>query len=280
MERLVAKAKQKLRKARNPWAKVKGPASAMVASCRRLGWIVVNSTELRTDRGETLQLNLDSPAAAKLEIARVVKRWRWRNVEAKMPQLKKGGSGMGALMEPITKLLKSRATSEDWNPALRGALRSAIAGRQYPQARVFAAGWSVHNKCLFCLHQLATAGSSSIRRTRVHGKSKPHVVISDDVPVPGETPSRRQDRARHKVEATAEQVAAAPVGTLGHRIWRCQSEWMTKLRSKWASPDDIAIANQCNVEGHPRLGKSTRAETLQANGRGIQGSDVQMGRGT
>ena len=112
----------------------------MVASCRRLGWTVVSSTELKTDRGETLQLNLDSPAAVKLEIARAVKRWRWRNVGAKMPQLKKGGSGMGALMEPITKLLKSRANSEDWNPALRGALRSAIAGRQYPQARVFAAG--------------------------------------------------------------------------------------------------------------------------------------------
>ena len=90
----------------------------MVASCRRLGWTVVNSTELRTDQGETLHLNLDSPAAVKLEVARAVKRWRWRNVEAKLPQLKKGGSGTGALMEPITKLLKSKANSEEWNPAL------------------------------------------------------------------------------------------------------------------------------------------------------------------
>ena len=76
MERLAAKAKQKLKKAKNPWAKVKGPAAAMVASCRRLGWTVVNSTELRTDQWETLHLNLDSPAAVKLEVARAVKRWR------------------------------------------------------------------------------------------------------------------------------------------------------------------------------------------------------------
>ena len=52
MERLAAKVKQKLRKAKNPWAKVKGPAAAMVASCQRLGWTVVNSTKLRTDQGE------------------------------------------------------------------------------------------------------------------------------------------------------------------------------------------------------------------------------------
>lgn len=89
MERLVAKAKMKLKKTKNTWAKVKGPAAAMVASRQRLGWAVVSSTELRTDRAETLDLCMDSPAAVKLEVARAVKRWRWRNVEAKLPQLRK-----------------------------------------------------------------------------------------------------------------------------------------------------------------------------------------------
>ena len=41
------------------------------------------------------------------------------------------------------------------------------------------------------------------------------------------------------------------MGNLGHRIWRCQSEWMARLRAKWASPNDVAVANQCSVEGHP-----------------------------
>ena len=74
MERLAAKAKQKLKKAKNTWAKVKGPAAAMVASCRRLGWTVVRTIELRTDQGETLDLFLDSLVAVKLEVARAVKR--------------------------------------------------------------------------------------------------------------------------------------------------------------------------------------------------------------
>ena len=69
--------------------KGKGHVAAMVASCRRLGWTVVISTELRTDQGETLDLHLDSSAAVKLEVVRAVKRWRWRSIEAKMPQLRK-----------------------------------------------------------------------------------------------------------------------------------------------------------------------------------------------
>ena len=190
MERLVAKAKQKLRKAKNVWAKVKGPAAAMVASCQRLGWTSVSSTMLRTDQGELLDLLLDSPAAVKLEVARAVKRWRWRNIEDKMPQLEKVGSGAGAMMEPITKLLKSKANDEEWNPALRGSLRSAIAGRQYPQARVFAAGWAEHNKCLFCLHNVTGASATAARRTRINGKTKQEEVT-------------KRSKVRHKVEATA-----------------------------------------------------------------------------
>ena len=36
MERLAAKAKQKLRKAKNAWGKVEGPAAAMVASWQKV----------------------------------------------------------------------------------------------------------------------------------------------------------------------------------------------------------------------------------------------------
>ena len=67
---------------------------------------------------------------------------------------------------------------------------------------------------------------------------------------------------QHKVEATAEQVAAPTVGNLGHRIWRCQAEWMSKLRSKWASPLDLAVVQQCSVEGHPLWGKGSATETF------------------
>ena len=140
-------------------------------------------------------------------------------------------------MEPITKLLKSKANNEDWNPVLMGSLRSAIAGRQYPQARVFAAGWADHNKRLFCLHKIAGAGVATARRTRIQGKTSQEEVT-------------RRSKVRHKVEATAEQIAQAPVGNLVHRIWKCPSEWMSKLRSKWAQPGSVATSQHCSVEGH------------------------------
>ena len=141
-------------------------------------------------------------------------------------------------MEPITKLLKSKANNEEWNPALRGSLRSAIAGRQYPQARVYAAGWSDHNKCLFCLQKVAGAGTATARRLRISGKTKQEEVT-------------RRSKVRHKVEATAEQITQAPVGNLMHRLWKCPSEWMSGLRNKWAPPDSVTTTMQCNVEGHP-----------------------------
>ena len=122
-------------------------------------------------------------------------------------------------MEPIAKLLKSKENTETWNPALRGSLRSAIAGRQYPQSRVFAAGWATHNKCIFCLHNLVNLGASMARRTRIRGKTK-----SGD--------NKKVDKVRYKVEATAEQIKEAPVGNLGHRIWRCTSDTHVQAEGK------------------------------------------------
>ena len=63
-------------------------------------------------------------------------------------------------MAPIWKLLKSKQNDEEWNPACRGALKSALAGRQYPQTRVFAAGWSKHNRCILCLHDIVQADAA------------------------------------------------------------------------------------------------------------------------
>ena len=52
---------------------------------------------------------------------------------------------------------QAKAKHEEWNPACRGALKSALACRQYPQTRVFAAVWSVHNRCILCLHDIVQA---------------------------------------------------------------------------------------------------------------------------
>lgn len=63
-------------------------------------------------------------------------------------------------MGPVWKPLKSLQNDEEWNLACRGALRSTIAGIQYPQTRVFAAGWSEHNRCVLCLHDIVQADAA------------------------------------------------------------------------------------------------------------------------
>ena len=61
------------------------------------------------------------------------------------------------LRPPVWKMLKSKQIDEESNPACRGALQSALAGRQYPQARSLAAGSSEHNRCILCLHDIVQA---------------------------------------------------------------------------------------------------------------------------
>ena len=60
-------------------------------------------------------------------------------------------------MAPVWNVLGSKKNDEEWNPACRGGLRSALSGRQYPQVRVFAAGWSERNRCILCLHDIVQA---------------------------------------------------------------------------------------------------------------------------
>ena len=98
----------------------------------------------------------------------------------------------------------------------------------------------------------------------VRGKFKPQpregVVISDDVLAAelSDLGAARLSKIRYKLEASPEQIDVAPVGNLGHRIWRCQSEWMSKLRNKWAPAEGMHPTQQCNVEGHPAWERALR----------------------
>ena len=103
------------------------------------------------------------------------------------------------MMVLIWNLLKSRQHDEEWNPACSGGRRSAFAHRQYPQVRVFAAGWSDHDRCLCCLNNLLVAD-----------------VLRCGCSV---APTAEDHSLKTKqVEATAEQISRARKGNLGHRI--------------------------------------------------------------
>ena len=152
MRRMINFAKRKLRRAARQWSVCCGPAAAFVATCNRLLWKVVDESTVITDLGRTISFELDPPKEVEREVDEAVRRWRWRRIVKHDGSTGVDVAGRGAFMEPIWKLLRSRQNDEEWNPLLRGSLRSALANRQYPQCRVKAAGWSSHDKCLFCLN--------------------------------------------------------------------------------------------------------------------------------
>ena len=201
---LAANALLKLSEANNVWAMVVGPGSAFVATCARIGWAIIDGVNIRTDSGFHLDLTLDPPAAVHRQVVMAVERWRWRNVEDRYPELAANGTGRGAMFEAIWSLMRSKTNDETWGPKLKGALISQVSARQFTQARVFAAGWSDHNRCLACLQQIVLAEESGGER---------------------ELRLKREEAAKKagicKVQATEDQIARAPVGNEFHRIWSC-----------------------------------------------------------
>ena len=144
------RARLALSAARRPWAVVRGPAAATLASVERLGWIMPNVTTFVTDRGRVLDLNADPPIVVQREVHDAVSRWRWRRIEAAHPHLHSGGEGRGALLAPVQRLLRTSATTEQWTKEHQGALRSAVTGSQWPQTRLCTAQLAPDPFCKIC----------------------------------------------------------------------------------------------------------------------------------
>ena len=221
LQALAANAQRKLARARNVWAAVNGPGTAFVATCARLNWTIIDGMTLRTDNGLDLDLRVDPPAAVQKQVVMSVERWRWRNVEWTCPELAANGAGRGAMMNPIRTLLKSKANSAEWNPTLRGGLKSVTAGRQWTQTRVRAAGWSTHNRCLACLQTIVEDEETSWQR-------EARIELLRDSSKSG----------RVEVQANQGQIDRAPIGDPFHRCWKCPH--LQPSRLKHASSEDLA----------------------------------------
>ena len=135
-------------------------------------------------------------------------------------------------MEPIWRILQPRARNADWTSQHQGGLRSAIAGRQFPQARMRAAGWAEHDPCLMCLNGIV-------------GKEDGSTGISCSSVEPGLSPAKKS--IKEEVDATTEQRDKAPKGDLVHRLWRGQC--LKELRERHADEQDIRAAADCEVHG-------------------------------
>ncbi len=150
MRALMGKATLRLTKARRVWAAVCGPAAATLASAARLGWTVSDAFSFTTDRGRVLDLLQDPPCEVRREVHAAVERWRWRLADRHLAGLDANGDGSGALIGPVRKLLRPAALACDWTRGYQSALRSVLTGRQWPQARLYAAGLADHPSCQKC----------------------------------------------------------------------------------------------------------------------------------
>ena len=90
-----------------------------------------------------------SPAYVVGQVRASVLRWRWRRVESAHHGMNPRVSGSGPAWSPIKKALKSK-DSESWQAKHKGALKSLMANRQWPQQRLYGAGLAEDNHCRLC----------------------------------------------------------------------------------------------------------------------------------
>ena len=162
---LVAKAKFRLGKAKNPWAVCTGPGAAFIATAARLEWSVQGAFNIVTDTGVHLSLRTTPPVVVSRHCDEAVRIWRWRRVNAVLPGLDLQGS---VDFSPIWKLLKPNSRNSQWTQDHQAMLASAIAGRQWAQTRCYAAGFTEHNRCMLCLYSQAAERNCSIEDAIPH----------------------------------------------------------------------------------------------------------------
>ena len=173
--KLIAAARARLARAKNPWAAVRGPAAAYVATASRLGWCVQGPLSVFTDDGTTLDFGVDSPAFVKAAVDESVRRWRGRSIGRRLAGADLDGLGLGPSLACMYRLLDPRRCTgdDDWGPRDRAGLRSAVANRQWPQARLCSAGLAESPSCQLC--EKAKAWSSN--STAVESSSIPIALL-------------------------------------------------------------------------------------------------------
>jgi len=154
-------AKRRIMRADQQWRVVCGPATATVATLGRLGWHLQDGVTVVTDRGVQLNLTRDSPARVAEVVKLAVIEWRWSRLASREPSLASpvGGPSFGPCWRPIVRLLDPAVKVKGWSAQHRGALRSAVTNRQWPQQRKYRAGLVADPACRLCL--ALAAGSSA-----------------------------------------------------------------------------------------------------------------------
>ena len=177
MSRAYENAANKLSKAKGTaWRHVDGPATALVATCKRIGWSSEDGRRFRDDLGQVHDIALDSPLAVAAAATRSVRRWCLRQTSTELPSAAPpnaaardapadGSPPSRALVDltqalkPLYKNAKSAVKKHPaWQPKHLPYLKSAINGGQWPQARkAKLPDWQHGDQCQLCNAAVGTA---------------------------------------------------------------------------------------------------------------------------
>ncbi len=151
LDATIKRERIRLMRARRPWAAVKGPAAATLASAARLGWDVTDAAHFRTDLGRVLDLRRDPPCIIKQEVHEAVERWRWKRI-CEVSGCPGGDDVDGGreCLDVFRRLLRPKARSSSWTTCHQAALRSALVNGQWPQQRLCSAGLADDGFCRLC----------------------------------------------------------------------------------------------------------------------------------
>ena len=171
------------------WTCARGPTTAAILPAGRLGWMFVDGSTIVTDDGHVLNLRYDPPAAVKNAVDKAVIRWRAANVLEQftvtasllrtslrppatvvpsMQQQWRRANAMASIQhfpEVIGSLARVKEASADtnrkrnWSSSYAPYLVSAVAGRQWPQARAASVdkpGWPDDPRCRLCMKESGT----------------------------------------------------------------------------------------------------------------------------
>ena len=180
-------------------------------------------------------------------------------MQRKFPTLCMGNLGVGAEMSGIWSLLRSKEQSGRWNYQFKGALKSALAGRQYTQSRCYAAGFATHKACLVCLHHLMP------RRT-VAARDETGICDSD---VSGSATLPTSESGRKTATNIAECAStllsgdtAGITGTTGKKRKPKFDDTHLTTTPPTTSYDDAPLATCTTEHGHANTPMLNEAERL------------------
>ena len=138
---------KRLGKYKRPWTAVAGPAGAMILALRRLGWKVSGAFRWATDHGFPVDVRTDAPSSVLKLVQESIGRMIWREwaaaPSAANDELRRDPDGYWT-----TELRKwTSGPRKDWTALQSACLSSTAAGGQWPQERLYRAGFVDDPSC-------------------------------------------------------------------------------------------------------------------------------------